>query len=141
MTSRAPADGRFPRERGLFSRIADPAPNLAPDRALASVVRLALATRCGESLASPQLGTPDFADLVHGSGAGARLLQTELRAALLRAEPDLQSVQVRVIAGADGPTLRIDVAAQPGSRRARPICVRGEVTQAGAIVLQAPETR
>ncbi|MEZ4452884.1 MAG: hypothetical protein R3B09_25725 [Nannocystaceae bacterium] len=139
-SSRSSSDGRFPRERGLFSRLVDDPAPIAPDRALVGVVRLALATRVGESLASPHLGTPDFADLVHGGGAAARTLQTDLRAALLRSEPTLQSVQVRVAAGAEGPTLRLDVAAQPRARRGRPLVVRGEVSPEGAVLLAAPDT-
>jgi type VI secretion system lysozyme-like protein len=104
--------------RGLLSRIVGAGPSDELQAILANV-RAVLNTRAGESVCTPKLGVPDFADLVHTFPSGAQQLAASIRATLLEHEPRLRGVVVRHVAAEGELVLRFEISAHRGTRPVR----------------------
>lgn len=106
---------------GLLERLCDDDDERRPpdpSAALARALRVALLTRRGESAAAPELGTPGFAELVHGDQRAMIALQGSLRASLARliGGVDPSPLEIVIERGQPSASLRIAVALTGGER-------------------------
>lgn len=110
----------------------------ALDLAILANLRLILETRHGEALAAPTLGTLDLADLVHGDRAAARILESNLRATILRHEPRLDRVDIAVASDHREPTLALTIRAHlraPLRAGRGPLVITGRLSPLGDLAL------
>lgn len=120
--------------RGPFRRA-----HRAERDAVLAHLQVLLDTRRGESLAVPELGVVEFADIVHGFPAGAQAFAHALRVAIARHEPRLRGVVVQPVAGGDPLCLAFEISARLAcDDRREPLRARADLSPGGCFEVHVP---
>jgi type VI secretion system protein len=118
--------------RGLLARLSSGGQRIGEVESIVAHVHELLNTRVGESLAAPDLGIVDFADLVHNFPEAMQVLQQSIRATIMKYEPRLRSVSVTPMTSQDPLSLAFEISGRlaSGSQRG-PFRLRTELTSSG----------
>ncbi|HEY0138246.1 MAG TPA: type VI secretion system baseplate subunit TssE [Nannocystis sp.] len=118
--------------RGLLARLSSGGQRVSEVESIIAHVYELLNTRVGESLAAPDLGIIDFADLVHNFPEATQVLQQSIRATIMKYEPRLRSVSVTPTPSNDPLSLAFEISGRlaSGSQRG-PFRLRTELTSTG----------
>jgi type VI secretion system protein len=118
--------------RGLLARLSSGGQRVSEVESIVAHVYELLNTRVGESLAAPDLGIIDFADLVHNFPEATQVLQQSIRATIMKYEPRLRSVSVTPTPSNDPLSLAVEISGRlaSGSQRG-PFRLRTELTSTG----------
>ncbi len=118
--------------RGLLARLSSGGQRIGEVESIVAHVHELLNTRVGESLAAPDLGIVDFADLVHNFPEAMQVLQQSIRATIMKYEPRLRSVSVTPMTSQDPLSLAFEISGRlaSGSQRG-PFRLRTELTSTG----------
>ena len=118
--------------RGLLARLSSGGQRVSEVESIVAHVYELLNTRVGESLAAPDLGIIDFADLVHNFPEATQVLQQSIRATIMKYEPRLRSVSVTPTPSNDPLSLAFEISGRlaSGSQRG-PFRLRTELTSTG----------
>ena len=118
--------------RGLLARLSSGGQRVSEVESIIAHVYELLNTRVGESLAAPDLGIIDFADLVHNFPEATQVLQQSIRATIMKYEPRLRSVAVTPTPSNDPLSLAFEISGRlaSGSQRG-PFRLRTELTSTG----------
>lgn len=118
--------------RGLLARLSSGGQRVSEVESIVAHVYELLNTRVGESLAAPDLGIIDFADLVHNFPEATQVLQQSIRATIMKYEPRLRSVSVTPTPSNDPLSLAFEISGRlaSGSQRGQ-FRLRTELTSTG----------
>ena len=118
--------------RGLLARLSSGGQRVSEVESIVAHIHELLNTRVGESLAAPDLGIIDFADLVHNFPEATQVLQQSIRATIMKYEPRLRSVSVTPTPSNDPLSLAFEISGRlaSGSQRG-PFRLRTELTSTG----------
>jgi len=118
--------------RGLLARLSSGGQRVSEVESIIAHVYELLNTRVGESLAAPDLGIIDFADLVHNFPEATQVLQQSIRTTIMKYEPRLRSVSVTPTPSNDPLSLAFEISGRlaSGSQRG-PFRLRTELTSTG----------
>lgn len=119
--------------RGLLGRLASNTPERRVE-VMESVVenlRSLLNMRVGSAATAPDMGVPDFTDLVHSFPGSALTLTKAIRATIMTYEPRLRNVLVRHIPLEIPMVVRFEVSAQLADRSNAPVRFRTEFVPGG----------
>ncbi len=123
--------------RGLLARLSGGGQRTGELESIVSHVHALLNTRIGESLAAPEFGIIDFADLVHDFPEATQVLQQSIRATIMKFEPRLRSVSVTPAPSSDPLTLVFEISARLASGTQRgAFRLRTELTASGKMEIE-----
>lgn len=118
--------------RGLLARLSSGGQRVSEVESIVAHIHELLNTRIGESLAAPDLGIIDFADLVHNFPEATQVLQQSIRATIMKYEPRLRSVSVTPTPSNDPLSLAFEISGRLASGTQRgPFRLRTELTSTG----------
>lgn len=118
--------------RGLLARLSSGGQRVSEVESIVAHIHELLNTRVGESLAAPDLGIIDFADLVHNFPEATQVLQQSIRATIMKYEPRLRSVSVTPTPSNDPLSLAFEISGRLASGTQRgPFRLRTELTSTG----------
>jgi type VI secretion system protein len=120
--------------RGLLGRLASTTPERRVE-VMESVVehlRSLLNMRQGSAVTVPEMGVPDFTDLVHSFPGSGVTLTKAIRATIMTFEPRLRNVLVRHVAAGDSElAVRFEISAQLADDSNTPVKFRTEFAPGG----------
>lgn len=119
--------------RGLLGRLASNTPERRVEvtESVVENLRSLLNMRVGSAATAPDMGVPDFTDLVHSFPGSALTLTKAIRATIMTYEPRLRNVLVRHIPLDIPMVVRFEVSAQLADRSNAAVRFRTEFVPGG----------
>jgi len=119
--------------RGLLSRLSSADPSRSTDvvHSILGNLRTLLNTREGDSLSVPDFGILDLSDLIHNFPDATQYVQRSIRDTIVKYEPRLKNVRVRVVESDDPLKLAFEITARFEDERRGTVRVRTEIGPSG----------
>ncbi len=118
-------------QRGFLSRLGTDRRRIDIVQSVIDHLRVLLNTASGECETVPDFGISDLSDLVHELPQGIHKLQQNIRNVILKYEPRLKNVSVRVIPSDEPMIIRFEVVARLNDKSRSVVRLRTKLSSGG----------